>query len=343
MLAGVDKCFELEAQASQIGGMNLPETFVSLTDKPEEPASGYRMWVIINEHAGTVRTLGVAAARAIIEGGFEETGVKAHIQFTAGDAIGSMVDTALKSGHADTIVVGGGDGTISSVAGKLTGTGIAMGVLPLGTMNLFAKALGMPPQLADAVRAIGSAHRLSIDVARVNDRVFLHHVSLGLQPRMARIREHLGYGSRLSKIINSIRAFFLTIRRPPRLKLDTQLDGLQQTLRSPAVLVSNNLFGEGHVPYQDKLDDGVLGLYVLNTFRKSDIFRLAGGLLSARWQASPHVDVRTGHHLQIRSLKSGWTGRRKVLASVDGELEYVRAPLRVEIVPQALIVLSCRA
>ncbi len=300
-------------------------------------------WVIVNENAGTVRTLGVAGAREAIARGFAQSDPPARIEFVSGDAIRAMVDEALSSGAVDTIVVGGGDGTMSSVAGMLTGTGKAMGVLPLGTMNLFAKALGMPNALEDAVKAIATARRVPIDVGRVNGRVFLHHVSLGLHPRMARIRERIGYGSRLSKIINSIRAFLLTIRRPPKLKLDALLDGLGQRVRSPAVLVSNNMFGEGHVPYQDKLDEGVLGMYVVNTFRKRDIFRLAGGLLTATWQASPHVDIQNGRKVEIRSLRSGWTGRRKILASVDGELEYVKAPLRIEILPASLVVLSAKS
>jgi diacylglycerol kinase family enzyme len=302
-----------------------------------------RTWVIVNENAGTVRTLGVAGAREAIARGLSEADLPARIEFVSGAAISAMVDEALSSGATDTIVVGGGDGTMSSVASKLAGTGKAMGVLPLGTMNLFAKALGMPDALEDAVKAIASARRVPIDVGRVNGRVFLHHISLGLHPRMARIRERIGYGSRLSKIINGVRAFLLSIRRPPKLRLDAVLDGMELRLTSPAVLVSNNLFGEGHVPYQDKLDDGILGMYVVNTFQKGDIFRLAGGLLTANWQASPHVDIRTARKLEIRSLKSGWAERRKILASVDGELEYIKAPLRIEILPTSLVVLSAKS
>ena len=295
--------------------------------------------VIVNKFAGTVRSLGADNARQLIAGGFERAGIAARIEMVSGKDIGRLIDEALKPGGPQTIIVGGGDGTISGVANRMAGSGRIMGVIPLGTMNLFAKALHIPPGLAEAIAALTTAQPVSIDVGRVNGRVFLHHVSFGLQPRMAKIRERLGYGSRLTKIINGLRALIYTILRPPHLKLDAVLDGHEQIVRSPAVVVSNNLFGEGHLPYADRMDGGVLGLYVVNSFRTFHIFRVAGGLLTSHWAANPHVDVQSGHHLEIRSLKSGWAGRRKILASIDGELKYVRAPLRLEIEPHSLKVL----
>ena len=297
-------------------------------------------WVIVNRHAGTVRSMGAEAARNIISEGLGRAGLRARIELVSGKEIGPLVEGALKPGGPQTIIVGGGDGTISSVANRLAGSGRTMGVIPLGTMNLFAKALNMPAGLSEAVAALTSAREVSVDVGRVNGEVFLHHVSLGLQPRMARIRERLGYGSRLTKIINGIRALVYTILRPPHLRLDAVVDGAERQIRSPAVVVSNNMFGEGHLPYPDQLDRGVLGLYVVNSFRTLHIFKVAGGILTSYWAANPHVDVESGHQVEIRALKSGWAGRRKILASVDGELKYVKAPLRIEIETRALTILA---
>lgn len=295
--------------------------------------------VVINRDAGTVRSLGAENARIMIGGGFERARMSPRIEMVSGEEIGRIVAEALKPGGPATIIVGGGDGTISSVASLMAGTGRTLGVIPMGTMNLFAKALGMPTALSDAITALTNAQQVSIDVGRVNGRVFLHHVSLGMQPRMVRIREHLGYGSRFTKIINGIRALVFATLRPPRLTLHAVVDGKARRVRSPAIVVTNNLMGEGHLPYPDWIDRGVLGLYVVNSFRARDIFRVAGGLLTSNWAANPHVDVDSCRHLEIHSLKSGWTGRRKILASIDGELRYVRAPMRIVIEPQALKVL----
>ena len=313
-----------------------------MADRKGGTTEGGGTWVIVNENAGTVRTMGKEAARQAIERGFEQAGQAVRIDFLEGGAIEAKIGEAVNSRATDTIIVGGGDGTVSSAGRKLAGTGKVLGVIPLGTMNLFAKALGMPNGLDEAVKALTTARPVPIDAGRINGRVFLHHVSLGLHPRMARIRERFGYGSRLGKIVNSVRALVITIWRPPKLRLDAAIDTRRQRLRSPAVVVSNNLFGQGHLPYPDKLDDGVLGIYVLNTFRKRDIFRLASGLLTADWEASPYVDVQTAEKLDIASLTSGWTHRRKILASIDGELEYVTAPLHIEIWPKALVVLAAR-
>jgi diacylglycerol kinase family enzyme len=294
--------------------------------------------VIVNEDAGTVRSLGPASAHALLTNIFAAT--KPRIEMAAAENVIPLVEKALASDALDTIVIGGGDGTISSAAGKIAGTGKAMGVLPLGTMNLFARALGMPLALEDAAKAIAAAKRVAVDVGQVNGRIFLHHVSLGLHPRMEQFREQIGYGSRLGKMVNSVRAFLQALLRPPKLRFDLLLDENRISVVSPAILVSNNRLGEGHAPYPDRLDEGLLALHVVNSFRRRDIVVLAGSLLAANWQASAHVDIQTGKKIEIRSLKSGWRRRSRILASIDGELEEVRAPLRLEILPGALIVLA---
>ncbi|MEO5735178.1 MAG: diacylglycerol kinase family protein [Rubrivivax sp.] len=89
------------------------------------------------------------------------------------------------SQRADVIVAGGGDGTVSAVAAALTGGDIALGVLPLGTLNHFAKDLGLPLTLDEAVRQIAAGQTTRVDVGGVNGRVFVTNSSLGLYPDTA--------------------------------------------------------------------------------------------------------------------------------------------------------------
>src|SRR4029450_6264872 len=96
------------------------------------------------------------------------------------------------------VIAGGGDGTVNTVAAALVGTEVVLGVLPLGTLNHFAKDLGLPLELGGAVQTIGAGHTVRIDVGEVNGQMFLNNSSLGLYPRIVRHRqkqtERLGRG-----------------------------------------------------------------------------------------------------------------------------------------------------
>ena len=83
----------------------------------------------------------------------------------------------------------GGDGTVDTVAAALVGTEVALGVLPLGTLNHFAKDLGLPLELGGAVQTIGAGYTVRIDVGDVNGQMFLNNSSLGLYPRIVRHRQ----------------------------------------------------------------------------------------------------------------------------------------------------------
>src|SRR5205823_6222409 len=84
----------------------------------------------------------------------------------------------------------GGDGTINAVAAQTRKTAKPLGILPLGTLNHFSKDLRIPRNVPDAVDVIAEKHVAEVDIGEVNGRVFLNNSSIGLYPRMVRIREH---------------------------------------------------------------------------------------------------------------------------------------------------------
>jgi diacylglycerol kinase family enzyme len=86
---------------------------------------------------------------------------------------------------AHTVIIGGGDGTLSECASHLIHTNVAMGVLPLGTGNTFARSIGIPLDLNAAARTIATGNVQRIDVGQVNDQIFLNSVSLGLSAEIA--------------------------------------------------------------------------------------------------------------------------------------------------------------
>ena len=91
----------------------------------------------------------------------------------------------------DIVVAAGGDGTVSSVAAAVAGTNIALGVLPFGTLNHFAKDLHIPLDAAEAVKTIVARHVVAVDVGYVNERAFINNSSIGVYPDIVERRETL--------------------------------------------------------------------------------------------------------------------------------------------------------
>ncbi|HEX6506614.1 MAG TPA: diacylglycerol kinase family protein [Chloroflexota bacterium] len=162
--------------------------------------------VIINLHAGYVVNHGVGPVRAMI--------VKAVPNADIGvlrrhDDIGTLYREFLSAG-ATCIAAVGGDGTVGSVAAILVDTGVPLGVIPGGTLNHFARDVGVGRDVSQALRTLASGHAVPVDVATVNDRVFLNNSSIGLYPEMVHLRE--AEEQRLGKVRAMIRAGLIVVR-----------------------------------------------------------------------------------------------------------------------------------
>lgn len=94
-------------------------------------------------------------------------------------AIGAAVTEALRTAP-DALVVGGGDGTVASVAAQLRNRAVPLGILPLGTANSFARSLGIPTALEDAVATIAAGHVVEVDLGRVGNAYFANSAAIGL-------------------------------------------------------------------------------------------------------------------------------------------------------------------
>ena len=165
-----------------------------------------------------------------------------------------------------TIIVGGGDGTLNAAAGLLIGSGIALGVLPLGTFNHFAKDLHVPLDLEGAVTTIAEGYCAQVDVGAVNDRFFLNNASLGIYPQLVETRhlqqQSLGRG----KWPAFVWAALAVLRRYPSVEVLLNIDGKSLARRTPFVFVGNNRYEmQGfRIGERARVDAGELSLYVAN-------------------------------------------------------------------------------
>ena len=146
-----------------------------------DPAATDEFIVILNSASGCGHD---HSATAAIQAEFRHVGCSARVTMADPDSIQQTIEQAVRDG-ARVIVVGGGDGTLSTAASALAGSEATLGVLPLGTLNHFAKDQQIPLDLPGAVRTIVAGHVHRVDVGDVNGHTFINNSSVGLYPRMA--------------------------------------------------------------------------------------------------------------------------------------------------------------
>ncbi|XXX77079.1 diacylglycerol kinase family protein [Sorangium sp. So ce134] len=240
-------------------------------------------------------------------------------------------------GPYDLVVAGGGDGTVNTVAAAVAGTDKTMGVLPLGTVNHFAKYLGVPLTLEGAVRTLVEGRRVRVDVGEVNGRVFVNNSTLGIYPSIVRAREALRKRSGLNKWVALALATVSGIRRHERVRLRLLLDGQELQLDTPFVFVANNDFKLGDVDLarQRPPSSGELGVCVAHAESRLSSVKLIASALAGRIQKASDFSIMRTTELRVEA-----PGRRLLHVAADGEVLKMTPPLCYRARPQALRVIA---
>ncbi|MDO9709008.1 diacylglycerol/lipid kinase family protein [Paracraurococcus lichenis] len=292
-----------------------------------------RVAVVINARSGGL--LGRERAAEEVAEHLAATGLEAVIIHEAEEPeLCARLDRAVAAG-ADAVVVGGGDGSIAAAAQRLAGTGIALGILPCGTMNMLARDLAIPLDLEEASAVLARGEVRAIDVAEVNGHAFLCMSVLGLPTALGRHRERQrggGIGARLRLALGALR----TLWRYRPMGLDIALDGgAPQPLRARAFAVTNNAYAEGFgaLFMRERLDRGELVLYRARHFGAWWIVRMLAAMALGAWRRRPEIEERAARQVAIGSR------RRTLRVMNDGEALLLEPPLRYAIRPGALRVI----
>ncbi len=241
--------------------------------------------------------------------------------------------TAARNGYGIVVAVGG-DGTVSGCASAVwRHGGSVLGVLPAGTLNHFAKDLGLGDAAAAEEALVRGATR-TVDLALVNDHSFVNNASIGLYPVIVRKRE-----SSRSQGIPKWTAFILAVLRVlvrlPLRRLELLADGQKIQHRTPFLFVGNNRYEvEGvEIGTRQRLDGGVLGVCASGAPGRLALIRLAARAVLRKIHEDRDFLNITVRELLVRS-------RHKTLQiSLDGELRRLHTPLRFETRPGALRVI----
>ncbi|MGE0280761.1 MAG: diacylglycerol kinase family protein [Rhizobiaceae bacterium] len=295
-----------------------------------------RFVAVLNRDGGTLRTTDLNAFSKRIEAVLGDAGHEVKMRIVRGDEIVGALDKAARQRGVDVVMAGGGDGTISAAAAKLMGGKKALAVLPAGTMNFFARSLGVPLDLDAAVAAFARGQVRPVDMALANGRPFIHQFSIGMHAKMVQLREKMDFGSRLGKMRASAKATYYTLKNPPSINARLRIGEAETKVKTTGIGVTNNLFGEGHLPYADHPDGGVLGIYVTAASERNELVRFFFNMARGRWHANPHVDIYQATSMQI-SLPARATRLKCV---IDGELAKLERETTIEIKPKSLRVLA---
>ena len=278
----------------------------------------------------------MARTRAEIRDWFAAEGAEATVTTASADAIEPAIHAAVGS-RADAVVIGGGDGTVATAAGLVLGTNKALGLLPLGTMNLLARDLGMPADLRAAVRVLAQGHTRRIDVAEVNGRVFLNNSVLGLYPSLVRARERQRGVPGWRKWPAMASAVFKALRYYNRIEVSVDLGQGPRLVRTPALAVVNNVYHDrpdASFLGRPALDEGRLAIYLAKHQTRCGLIRLMAGLVIGGWQSDAELESLTMTDLTVTSHT-----RHRLRVAIDGEVTRLAPPLIYRIRPKALSVL----
>lgn len=287
--------------------------------------------LIVNAGGGTFQAGGEAEATRLTEA-FAAAGIEADVRITESDDIDEAFREAARTTGLDAVVAGGGDGTLSCAAGHLAGTGLPLGILPLGTLNHLARDAGIPLDEAGAIALIAAGHVRAIDVAEVNGRVFVNNSSVGLYPDMVRLREAQQERTGRSKRLAMLSASLASLRSFRRRRLWIGAAGLDVPIYTPMLFVGNNRYQVNLLALgrRERLDGGELSLYAVRARGRAHLF--AAGIRGLFGKLDQQRDFVTyyGTEAEIAS------NRPALSVSVDGETVLMATPLRYRIRPRAL-------
>ncbi|CCG40905.1 lipid kinase MamU [Magnetospirillum molischianum] len=293
-----------------------------------------RLALVINRSAGGFRRFPPAATVAAIRDAFIENGHQVELRMIGRHDLPACFAALSCRNDLDAVVVGGGDGTILSAVSNGVGYHLPLGILPLGTLNLFARDVGLPLDPILAAHAIAHAGTARIDLAEVDGRPFAIWASFGMHPWIVRRRDHL-QRRHLRKMtamaLAALRGFF----RFPQVDVTLTLDQTEtRTVRTPMLFISNNTWRDEPPPLsRQTLDTGRLEIHIATCSGRLSLLWLALETMMGHWRTSRHLQTFSASEVLIASPQ------RRLMVSLDGEVAVMSTPLLFRVRHRVLKVL----
>jgi diacylglycerol kinase (ATP) len=210
------------------------------------------------------------------------------------------------------IVAAGGDGTVNEIVNGIAGKNVALGLLPIGTMNVFATELGLPANNLPRCWEIIQANRTRpVDLPRANGKHFVQLAGVGLDAQVVKETSR-AFKRNFGPLSYMISAAQIASRPPPCLRIESEN---AVTEEGSFVLVGNGRLYGGRFPFFKRavIDDGLLDVIVFKRLNYVEIIRYLQNVIFAPQITTPEVEYFQTSRLRVSSEES-------VPVEIDGEL-----------------------
>ncbi|GAB6057409.1 diacylglycerol/lipid kinase family protein [Desulfonatronum parangueonense] len=254
-----------------------------------------------------------------------------YLAVVAGDQIRKEIERLQEQG-IEMLVVGGGDGTVSTAANILANTETLLVVLPLGTKNNFCRDLGIPLESMEALRLMDTMQIKQVDLGEVNRIKFINNVSLGIYPKMVAERDEIRKKRGWRKWSAQIVAAIIALREMPNMKLVLEDEIYNVKRFTPLVFVGNNEYQGGFDSdfHRPAINKGKLWLCMACSLGFLPLLRMIYVLSFRGIQEMENLEMRSVNKLIVRSR------RRTLKAAIDGEIHKMSMPLQFRSLAKAL-------
>lgn len=288
----------------------------------------------------------VDAKRLMIESALAAHGRKGEVIICRPSELVRAAENAAAMAVANhtAVIAVGGDGSLNTVAQATHAAGCAMGVIPYGTFNYFARTHGIPTEPAAAVRALFKAQPMPVQVGGINDRVFLVNASLGIYPELLQDRE--AYKARFgrSRWVAFLAACATLLRAQRRLRLSIQIGQRIRKVETVTLFVCNNplqlrQFGaEPDDTVPGVPGDGSLAAVMLRPIGTLSMLGLLVRGAMGKLREAAGIESLEFHHMVIKPRRV--PHRKEMMVAFDGEVAFMSTPIAIGVLDKPLYLLK---
>jgi len=294
-----------------------------------------RHTIIINARAGTVLEAGGDAFSARVRAAFEAHDCTAQVKLVHPRELDDALALAIEDESAIPVIAGG-DGTINRVLPILMKAERPIGILPLGTVNVLGRDLGLYGTLEYQIEALCKGEPVVMDIGRVNDRLFHSISGMGFFSLMAREREHARRRFPFSRAIAFAFAATRSILFTRAIRVEIRVGDAVRQVEADAVLVTINSF-DGADWRRARLDGGVFEVHILNAGGLYSRCKAALSVVSGKWRQSDNLESFTGDEVTLTRRD-----KRRGHITFDGEVERKAGTLAYRLLPKAVRLIAAR-